>query len=281
MYEQDVDQLDKLLELYKTYYVGNAKIKEITGKTPILGTSKHQMILSRSTYIRSAEEHKRLPIDQFKSFWLKARLKITESQQCLYFLACPSCAKSCGAAYGYEFTCFYCNDSFPGPKPLLRFQADLSDGTGTLPVYVEHREAEMLLGMTGEELIEANQEGRHFCPTDINDKFTDFQFLFQVRTSRTETRGRTFVRNTVIACLPPSEASSASRSSEEKSLSSHVQKKLLPTIPTSESQTSTSTTQQQHIPTTLADHQSSSTGKRSLDSGDDITENVPKHAKRD
>ncbi|XP_073021305.1 uncharacterized protein [Primulina eburnea] len=63
IYEQDVDQLNKLLELYKTYYVGNAKIKEITGKTPILGTSKHQMILSRSTYIRSAEEHKQLPID--------------------------------------------------------------------------------------------------------------------------------------------------------------------------------------------------------------------------
>ncbi|XP_073300605.1 uncharacterized protein [Primulina huaijiensis] len=92
--------------------------------------------------------------------------------------ACPNCSKSCGAAYGYEFTCFYCNYSFPGPKPLLRFQADLSDGTGSLPVCVEHREAEMLLGMTGEELIEANQEGRQFSPTDINDKFTDFQFLF-------------------------------------------------------------------------------------------------------
>ncbi|XP_073307264.1 uncharacterized protein [Primulina huaijiensis] len=95
--------------------------------------------------------------ETFKSFWLKAKLQITDSQHCLYFLACPSCAKSCGAAYGYEFTCFYCNSSFPGPKPLLRFQADLSDGPGILPVYVENREAKMLQGMTGEELVEADQ----------------------------------------------------------------------------------------------------------------------------
>ncbi|XP_073311155.1 replication protein A 70 kDa DNA-binding subunit B-like [Primulina huaijiensis] len=63
IYDQDVDQLDKLLDLYKTYYVGNAKIREITGNTPILATSKHQMILSRSTYIRRTEEHERIPIE--------------------------------------------------------------------------------------------------------------------------------------------------------------------------------------------------------------------------
>ncbi|XP_075488962.1 uncharacterized protein LOC142527868 [Primulina tabacum] len=79
---------------------------------------------------------------------------------------------------------------------------------GSLHVYVEHQEAEILL----------------------------------VRTSRTEARGRTFVRNTVIACLPPFESSSTSWSSEEKGLSSHVQKELLPAIPTPESQESTSNT---------------------------------------
>ncbi|XP_073305873.1 uncharacterized protein [Primulina huaijiensis] len=68
IYEQDVDQLDKLLELYKTYHVGNAKIREITGNTPILGTSKHQMILSRSTYIKRTEEHERIPIDHIYQF---------------------------------------------------------------------------------------------------------------------------------------------------------------------------------------------------------------------
>ncbi|XP_073271918.1 uncharacterized protein [Primulina huaijiensis] len=63
IYEQDVDQLNKLVELYKTYYVGNAKIKEISGNTPIMAASKHQMILSRSTYIKLADVKEQLPVD--------------------------------------------------------------------------------------------------------------------------------------------------------------------------------------------------------------------------
>lgn len=63
VYEQDVDQLDKLLELYKTYYVGNAKLKEIIGNTPVLASSKYQMLLSRSTYIKAADQKDQLLID--------------------------------------------------------------------------------------------------------------------------------------------------------------------------------------------------------------------------
>lgn len=68
VYEQDVDQLDKLLELYKTYYVGNAKIKEKTGNTPVLASSKYQMLLSRSTYIKLAEQQDQLLIDHAYHF---------------------------------------------------------------------------------------------------------------------------------------------------------------------------------------------------------------------
>lgn len=63
IYDSDVDQLDKLLELYKTYYIGNAKVKEIMGTTPLLAASKHQMILSRSTYIKLVSQHYQLPTD--------------------------------------------------------------------------------------------------------------------------------------------------------------------------------------------------------------------------
>ncbi|XP_073275243.1 replication protein A 70 kDa DNA-binding subunit B-like isoform X2 [Primulina huaijiensis] len=56
-----------------------------------------------------------------KSFWIRARITIKNSENCVYFLACPDCSKACGGAYKYEFTCFYCNHNFPSPKPLLRF----------------------------------------------------------------------------------------------------------------------------------------------------------------
>ncbi|XP_073015106.1 uncharacterized protein [Primulina eburnea] len=283
IYENDVDQFDKLLTLYKTYYVGNAKIKEISGNTPILAASKYQMILNRSAYIKLAAEEDQLPVapayqltsfaqcqeladvtnkqinllcsvihvfparyvektkrnlqefvvvneertpliltlweeflqneatylaenvhsmpiilgmrlsvntfyglsvgtfpnstilfdpplpqteqlklwmksnkeyvesvisqrlyekenqsicqpfeyqirkisqilsltEMVKSFWVRAKLKITDLERSLYFLACPSCSRPCGAAYTYEFTCLYCNHDFPSPKPLL------------------------------------------------------------------------------------------------------------------------------------------------------------------
>ncbi|XP_073039413.1 uncharacterized protein [Primulina eburnea] len=44
IYDQDVEQLNKLLQLYKTYYVGNAKIKKITSNTPVFSYVKYQML---------------------------------------------------------------------------------------------------------------------------------------------------------------------------------------------------------------------------------------------
>ncbi|XP_073317222.1 uncharacterized protein [Primulina huaijiensis] len=61
IYDQDVEQLDRLLQLYKTYYIGNAKIKEITSNAPVFASAKYQMFLSRSTYIRLANEEEQLP----------------------------------------------------------------------------------------------------------------------------------------------------------------------------------------------------------------------------
>ncbi|XP_075493786.1 uncharacterized protein LOC142531517 [Primulina tabacum] len=63
IYDQDVEQLDKLLQLYKTYYVRNAKVKEITRNTSVFASAKYQMLLSRSTYVRLANEEEQLPTD--------------------------------------------------------------------------------------------------------------------------------------------------------------------------------------------------------------------------
>ncbi|XP_075515340.1 ATP-dependent DNA helicase PIF1-like [Primulina tabacum] len=63
IYDQDVEQLDKLLQLYKTYYIGNAKVKEITSNAPFFASAKYQMLLGRSTYIRLADEEEQLPTD--------------------------------------------------------------------------------------------------------------------------------------------------------------------------------------------------------------------------
>ncbi|XP_075485660.1 replication protein A 70 kDa DNA-binding subunit D-like isoform X2 [Primulina tabacum] len=202
--------------------------------------------------------------EMVKSFWIRATLKITDSEHRLYFLACPGCSKASGGAYKYEFTCFYCNNDFPSPKPLLRFQADLYDGTGNLRAFVEHNEAKILLGMSGEEIIEAEQ-----------------QFLLQIRTSKNELRGRVFVRHTIIACLPTSDSSSTSHSSEEKSTSLHTHKDHEADIAMIESQESTSKTPEEHLAIELVEHQIASSGKRKLEAKKDMTKEGLKHSKQD
>ncbi|XP_075494434.1 replication protein A 70 kDa DNA-binding subunit B-like [Primulina tabacum] len=43
-------------------------------------------------------------------------------------------------------------------KRWLRFQAELFDGTENFSAYVEHKEASMLLCMSGEDIIEAEEQ---------------------------------------------------------------------------------------------------------------------------
>lgn len=43
----------------------------------------------------------------------------------------------------------------------LRFQVELCDGTGSLQAYVEHKEAQMLLGMSGEKKLKMRKRKHH------------------------------------------------------------------------------------------------------------------------
>lgn len=218
--------------------------------------------------------------EMVKSFWIRARLQIIESDNSLYFLACPDCCRPCGAEYKYEFTCFYCHHDFPSPKPMLRFQADLCDGTGSLRVYIEHNEAKNLLGMSGEEIIEAEDQKKQPKLDDINDKFKDIQFLFQVRTSKNEVRGKLFIRNTIITCLPSTEAPSTSHSSVEKSSSLPIQKHQHTDVTMVESQESTSQIEERCLPADPAE-QHSSAGKKRLPPKEKLAKEASKHAKQE
>lgn len=230
--------------------------------------------------IRKISQILSLP-EMVKSFWIRAWLQIIEPDHSLYFLACPDCCRPCGAEYKYEFTCFYCHNDFPSPKPLLRFQADLCDGTGNLRAYVEHNEAKKLLGMSGEEIIEAEHEKTQPNLTEINEKFKKKQFLFQLRTSKNEVRGKLFIRNTIITCLPSSESSSSSHSSEEKSSALPMQKDQLADVTMIESQESTSQAEESQLPADIAEQQQSSTGKRRLETKEKLAEEALKHAKQE
>ncbi|XP_073159353.1 replication protein A 70 kDa DNA-binding subunit B-like isoform X1 [Henckelia pumila] len=444
IYGQDLEQLDKLLDLYKTYFMGNAKIRQIAANTPILAASEYQMVLNRSTYIKLCSQQEQLPItniyqltrfaqcsefadvaskqinllcavihvfpprfvqrtrrnlqdfvivneehrpmlltlweeflqnegprlsenvhkvpvilgirlsvntfyglsvgtmpnstflfdppiaqaahlklwikdnkdyienvvsrklyeksyqsidqpadsqirkisqilsvtETVKSFWVKATLKVSEPQHCLYVLACPDCSRTCGALYGYEFTCLYCGSNFPSPKPLLRFQVDLFDGTGNLPAYLENEEAEILLGSSAEKIIEAKNEEEDLNPCMINEKLKDLQFLFQIRTSRNETRGKTFVRNTIVKCLQH-ESSSTVHTSKEPSSSAQLDRNLLTDLPMIESQESSSKIEEEQAATNPVQSQTSSTGKRGLDCKEMTTQKSFKHHKED
>ncbi|XP_075514204.1 replication protein A 70 kDa DNA-binding subunit B-like isoform X2 [Primulina tabacum] len=461
IYDQDVEQLDKLLQLYKTYYIGNAKIKEITSNAPIFASAKYQMLLNRSTNIRLASEEEQLPINhayqltpfaqcpafadvstkqinllcsvvhvfpprfvektkrnlqefvivneerkpliltlweeflqtetpfltqnvhtfpvilgmrlsvntfyglsigtvpnstilfdppiqrsdllkrwlqtnqeyieavvsqklydkenqeidqpfsshirkisqilslhEVKSFWIKAKIRIKNPEDSVYFLACPGCSKSCGAAYKYEFSCFYCNHDFPSPKPLLQFQAELFDGTGNLTAFIENKEASMLLCASGEDMIEAEENRTPFTPEIFNEKSKELPFLFQLRTSWSKTRGKTFVRNTVIACLPAAESSSTSHSYEHKSSASKVLRltqddvaaaesqenvaaaESQENVAAAESQESSSAIQEEHCETDLRAQQCKPPGKRKL-AHEEVLHESTKYMKQD
>ncbi|XP_073317117.1 replication factor A protein 1-like [Primulina huaijiensis] len=205
-------------ELLKQWLQANKEYIEIVVSQKLYDKANQEIAQPCDSQIRKISQILSLN-EVVKSFWIKARITIKTSENCVYFLACPGCSKACGGAYKYEFTCFYCNHEFPSPKPLLRFQAELFDGTWNLSAYVEHKEATMLLCMSGEDVIEAEEKEMPFCPDIFNQKLQDSQFLFQLRTSWNKARGKSFVRNTVIACLPATESSSASHSYEDKSSS--------------------------------------------------------------
>ncbi|KAL8476143.1 hypothetical protein ACS0TY_028705 [Phlomoides rotata] len=178
-----------------------------------------------------------------KSFWIKSTLQVIKPGQQFYFLGCPGCSKACGAVYGSEFTCFYCNTDFPNPKPMLRFEDELYDGTGCLDAFAEHTEAQTLLHMSAEDVITAAKENQMGLD-EVNERFKDLLFFFHIRTSNTEIRRKKYIRNTIMTCLPASEQPSTSQISHETDSFLNTQKRLMSDVSMSESQQSTSTVQE-------------------------------------
>ncbi|XP_073309079.1 uncharacterized protein [Primulina huaijiensis] len=266
-------------ELLKQWMQANKEYIETIVSQKLYDKANQEIDQPFSSQIRKISQILSLT-DVVKSFWIKAKIRIKNSEGSVYFLACPGCSKSCGAAYKYEFTCFYCNHAFPSPKPLLRFQVELFDGTGNLSTYVENKEASMLLCMSGEDIIEAEEHGTPFDPDIFNQKSRDLQFLFQLRTSWSKARSKTFVRNTVIACLPASDSSSASQSYEDKGSSLKVQGLMQGDVVAAESQESSSAMQEEHFETDLKVQQPNAIGKRRLERGEVLDESK-KHVKQD
>lgn len=124
---------------------------------------------------------------------------------------------------------------------MLRFEAELYDGTGCLDVIAEQTEAEMLLGMSGEDIVKVEVEENSLSLDEINEKFKDMLFLFHIRSSSTELRGRRYTRNTIMTCLRASEQPPTSETSK-------TQKRPLSDVLMSESQQSTYTVEEKLPP---------------------------------
>ncbi|XP_073039398.1 uncharacterized protein [Primulina eburnea] len=159
--------------------------------------------------------------------------------------------------------------------------AELFDGTGNLHAYVEHKEESMLLCMSGEDVIEAKEKKMPFCPNIFNQKLRESQFLFQLRTSWNKTRGKSFVRNTIIAYLPASESSSTSHNYEDKCSTFKGEGFLRENVAVSESQESRSAMQEEHFEIELKTHHASITGKRRLECREKVLSESLKHVKQD
>ncbi|XP_073130774.1 uncharacterized protein [Henckelia pumila] len=160
-------------------------------------------------------------------------------------------------------------------KTIDQLKVDLLDGTGNISAYVENEEAEMLLGASAEKVMETKHEEQDLNPRTINEKIKDLQFLFQIRTIKNETRGKTFVRNTIVKCLQQHDSSSSTHSSKELTSPIQVGKDLVIDMPMIESQESTSKLEEEHAAT------NPTTGKRSLDSKEMTAHKSVKHHKED
>ncbi|KAL8464420.1 hypothetical protein ACS0TY_034085 [Phlomoides rotata] len=116
--------------------------------------------LPPDSQIQKINQISNLAVNHARSFWIKGHLSITKPDQRYYLLTCPSCTKPSGAIYKNDFTCLYCNNNFPSPKAQLRFEVELFDRTGSLNAFIEEKEAETILGISTEEVIDADMENQ-------------------------------------------------------------------------------------------------------------------------
>ncbi|CAI9090108.1 OLC1v1024799C1 [Oldenlandia corymbosa var. corymbosa] len=63
VFHPDAPDLDEVLKLYKTYYIGNGKIIPLNRNFPIMVDYKYQMIFNRSANIKATEKEEELPLD--------------------------------------------------------------------------------------------------------------------------------------------------------------------------------------------------------------------------
>ncbi|KAL8502258.1 hypothetical protein ACS0TY_021398 [Phlomoides rotata] len=183
--------------------------------------------------------------------------------------------------YKNDFTCLYCNNNFPSPKAQLRFEVELFGRTGSLNAFIEEKEAETILGISTEEVIDADMENKELNPNQINHTLKDTQWLFHIRTTTFDIRGKKTVRHTIISCLPLTESTSTSQAPRQESSASDSQQTSETDVAMLESDQTTSEIQKTPPSTTHIAHPSKPTSKRGIDSTKGPSAKTLKHTKQD
>ncbi|XP_071902855.1 replication protein A 70 kDa DNA-binding subunit D-like [Coffea arabica] len=77
VYLNDVQVLDKLLQLYSTYYIGSATVRRLTNNRVVLGTVAFELVITQYSFIQLVDlvdPSLRLPIDNIYNFTSFANL---------------------------------------------------------------------------------------------------------------------------------------------------------------------------------------------------------------
>lgn len=136
-----------------------------------------------------------------KPFWIKAEIRIINPYQQFYFLSCPNtrCKKGTGAQIDMEFTCFHCHTAFAHPQPRLKFDIQLFDGTGFVNASIDDANAEQILTISPQTIVQMEQMNEQVDITFANNRLQDKQFYIQIRNTARSMQPPRYV---ILACLP-------------------------------------------------------------------------------
>lgn len=88
-----------------------------------------------------------------QTYWIRAKISIVTSDQEFWYMSCSSCRKSISATSETIFDCFNCNTKKVMAKPRVKFEVQLTDGSGSMTATMFENHAKEYFLVDGNTLM--------------------------------------------------------------------------------------------------------------------------------